>query len=130
MTPEEIVEKCFSLGVILYLEDGKLRYDGSLPSNWIEVVGQWLPYRDHVIEWLKKPSETHRLRMVKVAVAKIKKRMNLPCVHLGELIEKKPSCGCGARHKCAIHGECVVSGNTNRWQICSRCPDYSPLELA
>ena len=125
MTPSEIVEKAYESGVILYLESGLLRASGKLPTDWVKITAGWLDQKDAVIKWLSdSPSEEQRKRMVKVAVNNIKKRMKLPCVNLGELIEEKPSCGCGARHKCSIYGECVVSGNTNKWRVCSRCNDY------
>ena len=129
MSPEFIVEQAFSLGVILYLENGNLKSSGKLPPDWIQRASSWLPYRDQVIQWLAdNPSHQHRVRMAKVLVANIKRRKNLPCIHLGQMLEKKPACGCGARHECGLHGSCVLTGNTDRWRICSRCPDYSPAE--
>jgi hypothetical protein len=50
-----------------------------------------------------------------------------PCIHLGEALETKASCGCGGGgvlRKCAIHGKCRVSGNTVD-RNCWKCDDYS-----
>lgn len=125
MDAETIVEQAAALGVVLYLDSGLLKASGKLPTDWVKITAGWLEQKDAVIKWLSdSPSEEHRKRMVRVAVNDIKKRMKLPCINLGELLEEKPSCGCGARHKCSIYGECVVSGNTTKWRVCSRCNDY------
>ena len=58
-------------------------------------------------------------------IQRVKTAFLKPCVYLGELIEKKPFCGCGARHKCAIYGECVVSGKgAGKWRVCTECQNY------
>lgn len=125
MNPEEIVEAAFSMGVTLHVEGGKLSVFGAMPDNWIEICTPWVEHRQAVIDWITTtPSEAHRSRLLKVILNKIKKRMKLPCLHLGALIERKPSCGCGARHECGLHGECVISGASAKWRVCSRCPDY------
>lgn len=124
MTPAEIIENAASMGVLLYLELGKIRYFGALPTNWVEVTEKWLDQRDKVIEYLANAPWAHRVRLAKAA-AEMSRRQSLPCIHLGPLIEAKPACGCGPRHHCSRHGECVLSGATNRWRVCSRCPDYS-----
>lgn len=74
--------------------------------------------------WLNKNRPDYAKLFRTKTIEQIKKQSQKPCAYLGELIEKKPACGCGARHKCDVHGECVISGNTNQWRICSRCPDY------
>lgn len=60
-------------------------------------------------------------------IAMFKDRFGRPCVHLGMVLEEKPSCGCGPRHACAKHGECVTTGSTDKWTICSVCPDYDRI---
>lgn len=125
MTPEEIVEKAAELGVVFYLDYDKLRYFGQPSTNWMQLCAEWLPYRQAVIEYLKNPSETHRKRVGAAMLATIKARRGLPCIYLGELINPKPVCGCGAQHKCAIYGECVVSGQgAGKWRVCTNCQNY------
>jgi len=125
MTPEEIVESCAGVGVILYLnDDRKLSAWGKLPDDWMTRVSEWIQHREQVQEWLKTPSEQHASRMLAVRVAQVKMRLKKPCIHLGMLIEEKPSCGCGPRHQCSIHGECVTRGNTNKWHICTSCVNF------
>lgn len=129
MSPEDIVEAAAALGVVLYLDGGALKYSGRLPADWIAQAAPWLAQRAAVVTWLAEaPSHRHRIRMVKVAVANVKRRMKLPCIQLGKLLEQKPSCGCGPRHECGLHGDCVLTGASNRWRVCSRCDDYSPAE--
>lgn len=65
----------------------------------------------------------------RASIAEIKRRISFPCIHLGEILEVKPSCGCGARHVCAKHGECVKSGSAAKWRSCSSCPDYLSADL-
>ena len=125
MNAEKIVDDAAALGVILFLDFNKIRFYGSLPQDWIERTKEWLPYRDAVIEYLKNPSEEHRKRVGSAMLATIKARRGLPCIYLGELINPKPSCGCGAQHKCAIYGECVLSGKgAGKWRVCTNCQNY------
>lgn len=124
MSPESIINAAKELGVLLFQENGVLKYFGKLPSNWIDIVRDWVPYQPDVVAYLKNPPWAHRVLLAKAA-AEMSRRQSLPCIHLGPLIEAKPACGCGARHHCGKHGECVLSGATNRWPVCSRCPDYS-----
>lgn len=125
MTPEEIVEQAAELGVIFFLDYDKIRFYGKTPKDWIYITEKWLPQKQDVIEYLKNPSDTHRKRVGDAMLALIKARRGLPCIYLGELINPKPSCGCGAQHKCAIYGECVVSGKgAGKWRVCTECPNY------
>lgn len=129
MNPEDIVESAASMGVILWADAGVLRYHGQIPPNWKQTTTAWLPHRGAVIQWLHTNiSQTHRFRVAKAQLAIMKQRSKVPCRHLGMELEKRPACGCGARHECGLHGSCVLTGNTDRWRICSRCPDYSPAE--
>jgi hypothetical protein len=122
---ETIVSECFSKGVILYLNDsGKLSAFGQLPPDWVTLVAGWVEHRDLVAEYLKEPTEQHARNVRSVLIAQAKFRLNLPCIHLGALVEKHPACGCGPRHECTKHGFCVISGATNRWAVCSRCSDF------
>lgn len=122
---ETIVSECFSKGVVLYLnEAGKLSAFGMLPPDWVDVVAGWVEHRDLVADYLKQPTAEHAKNIRSVLIAQAKFRLNLPCVHLGPLVEKHPACGCGARHECAKHGSCVITGATNRWAVCSRCTDF------
>ena len=125
MTPEEIVEEAARFNVIFYLDYDKLRYFGHPPENWMSLCAAWLPQREAVVEYLKNPSEEHRKRIGSAMLTTIKARRGLPCVYLGELINPKPSCGCGALHKCAIYGECVISGKgAGKWRVCTNCQNY------
>jgi hypothetical protein len=131
MNPEQIIESAASMGVILWSDSGVLRFHGQIPANWIQTTAAWLPHRAAVIQWLETSiSQTHRFRVAKAQLAIMKQRSKAPCRHLGIELEKRPACGCGARHECGLHGSCVLTGNTDRWRICSKCPDYSPAESA
>lgn len=125
ISAEMLVDAIAALGVILFLDFNTLRFFGALPGNWIELVRQWLPRRQEIVEYLKSPSEAHRKRVGSAMLATIKARRGLPCIYLGELVNPKPSCGCGAMHKCAIYGECVVSGRgAGKWRVCTNCQNY------
>ncbi|WP_333568599.1 hypothetical protein [Sphingorhabdus sp.] len=59
-------------------------------------------------------------------IERMKTRAATACVHLGELIDPKPACGCSALHSCTIHGECVRFGaQGSRFKSCSDCTDYA-----
>ena len=131
MTPESIVKLSSALGVLLYAQGDKIKHFGTLPANWIKLTESWLPMRQQVLQYLlNNPSPEHRLALAKASIRQAKIRAKVFCIHLGKMLEHKPSCGCGPRHQCAIYGECVLTGATDKWNVCSRCPDYSPLELA
>jgi hypothetical protein len=58
-------------------------------------------------------------------IQRVKTVIKQPCIYLGELINPKPDCGCGAHHKCTMYGECVVSGKgAGKWQVCTQCESY------
>jgi hypothetical protein len=125
--PESIVESAAAMGVILYLDAVEsLKMLGHRPPDWIRISASWLEQKAAIIHWLKtKPSHAHKIRIAKALSALSKARTGKPCLNLGPVIEAKPSCGCGARHQCRIHGECVVSGlSVTKWRSCLRCPDY------
>ena len=125
--PESIIESAAAMGVILYLDaTDSLKMLGHRPPDWIEQSRNWLERKADIVAWLKnKPSHKHKIRIAKALSALSKARTGKPCLHLGPVIEARPSCGCGARHECQIHGNCVVSGLTvTKWRSCLRCPDY------
>ena len=68
------------------------------------------------------------LKERKKSIDKIKQRIKIPCINLGDILENSPLCGCGPRHSCKVHGECVRYGNSSQWKSCSRCPDYIDQE--
>ena len=79
-----------------------------------------------VIEYLKNPTAAHRQRIGKAMLTAIKIKQGLPCIYLGSLINPKPNCGCGALHKCAIYGECVINGQgAGKWRSCTGCQNYT-----
>jgi hypothetical protein len=125
----QIVEEAAAKGVVLALDpSGKMMFYGTLPPDWTDLSKAWLADRASVITYLLEPSTEHRTRIGKAMAAAAKTRAGVKCVSLGELIEERPSCGCGARHQCAIHGECVVSGNGGgRWKVCTQCLDFKEL---
>jgi hypothetical protein len=126
MTPEEIVEDAAAVGVVLYLDYDKLRFYGTRPADWKERSAQWLSQRAAVIEYLKNPTTEHRQRIGKAMLTAVKIRQGLPCIYLGNLINPKPNCGCGPLHKCAIYGECVISGQgAGTWRSCMGCQNYT-----
>lgn len=51
-------------------------------------------------------------------------RAKTPCVFLGPMVEERPSCGCGPRHICFKHENCVRTGTAAYWPSCSTCSDY------
>ena len=63
-------------------------------------------------------------------VRKIKLHMSAPCVHLGQQLEAKPSCGCGGTlailHSCDRHGKCRISSRDQSHRTCVSCDDYVP----
>lgn len=128
MSPEEIVEKAASLGVILFNDSGKLSFYGQIPSGWIELTKSWLLQKPSILSYLENPPWAHRVRLAKAQVAASKNRLNLPCIYLGELINPKPACGCGALHKCEKYGEAVLTGTNNKYRVCSKCNDYATRE--
>lgn len=65
-----------------------------------------------------------RARIIRQAKAAFRK----PCVYLGELVNPKPACGCGALHKCEKYGEAVLTGAHNKYRVCSQCNDYEARE--
>jgi len=65
----------------------------------------------------------------RAAIAEVKRRLAVPCVYLGAMLEARPSCGCGSRHACVVHGECVRSGSAAKWRSCSVCENYRSADL-
>lgn len=128
MSPEEIVDHAATLGVFLFNDSGKLSFYGQLPVGWIETVKPWISEKQKILEYLENPVWAHRVRLAKAQAAASKKRLNLPCVHLGDLLNPKPACGCGALHGCAKYGQAVLTGSSNQYRVCSRCPDYVARE--
>ena len=63
-------------------------------------------------------------------VRKIKLHMASPCVHLGQQLEAKPSCGCGGTlailHQCGRHERCRISSRDQSARNCVSCDDYAP----
>ena len=63
-------------------------------------------------------------------VRKIKLHMSAPCVHLGQQLEAKPSCGCGGTlailHQCGRHERCRISSRDQSARNCVSCDDYAP----
>ena len=63
-------------------------------------------------------------------VRKIKLHMSEPCVHLGQQLEAKPSCGCGGTlailHQCGRHERCRISSRDQSARNCVSCDDYAP----
>ena len=61
---------------------------------------------------------------------RIKLHMASPCVHLGQQLEDKPSCGCGGTlailHSCDRHGKCRISSRDQSHRTCVSCDDYVP----
>lgn len=129
ITASQIVEDAAALGVVLALDpSGKMMFYGTLPPDWTDISKAWLADRASVITYLLNPTAEHRTRIGKAMAAAVKIRAGVKCVSLGVLIEARPSCGCGARHQCAIHGECVVSGSGGgRWKVCTKCLDFKEL---
>lgn len=55
------------------------------------------------------------------------RRVSVPCIYLGDLIEDPASCGCGTAvlRQCAIHGQCRRTGlPKSNESICFNCPDW------
>ena len=129
ITATQIVEDAAAKGVVLALDpSGRMIFYGTLPPNWTDLSKAWLADRASVITYLRNPSAEHRVRIGKAMAAEAKIRAGVKCVSLGVLIEARPSCGCGARHECAIHGECVLSGSGGgRWKVCTKCLDFREL---
>lgn len=128
MTPEQIVEDAAAAGMVLYVQDGTLRYFGVRPADWYALSEQWLPYRSQVVRYLEAPTWVHRVRIAKATATQSRAVSGVPCRYRGLLLEAKPACGCGPRHGCEKYGECVLSGTGGgRWRVCTRCHDYSAL---
>lgn len=129
ITASQIVEDAAALGVVLALDpSGKMMFYGTLPPDWTDISKAWLADRASVITYLLNPTAEHRTRIGKAMAAAVKIQAGVKCISLGVLIEARPSCGCGARHQCAIHGECVVSGSGGgRWKVCTKCLDFKEL---
>jgi len=67
------------------------------------------------------PEQLEMLRRIKLLMA-------LPCQHLGEALEDKPSCGCGGtlaiKHACSVHGQCRISSRDKALPNCIDCDGY------
>lgn len=123
LTPEQIVAKAKELGVLLYLKGGQLSFVGQTPRGWVDITRDWLPYREQVVQWLKTPPWEHQTAVAK-ALADQSRRRALPCVHLGRLVDPRPACGCGPLYTCEVFGQCVLTGNTKAWKVCTGCERY------
>lgn len=58
------------------------------------------------------------------------RRVTLPCVHLGEMMEDPTTCGCGSAvlRKCKIHGVCRRTGFSKAGEIiCFGCQDWEGI---
>jgi hypothetical protein len=124
MDAESIVSIAKENGVLLYQENGKLKFYGSIPANWLELTAQWLPFKPAVIAYLENPPWAHRVALAKAQAGLAKMRAGVPCQYLGKLIDPKPACGCGPLHECAKFGQCVTSGNSAKYRKCTNCPEY------
>lgn len=61
----------------------------------------------------------------------LKRRISIPCIHLGDAIQEENSCNCvkTQKHKCKIFGECRKMGpQTGKINICTECKYYTPPE--
>ena len=125
----QIVDAAAAKGVVLALDpSGRMIFYGTRPPDWTDLSGAWLADRASVITYLLDPAAEHRVRIGKAMATEAKTRAGAKCFNLGVLIEARPSCGCGARHECAIHGECVLSGSGGgRWKVCTKCLDFREL---
>ena len=123
IAPDEIVAQAKALGVLLYLRGGQLSYIGQTPSGWVNITREWLPAREAVIQWLQTPPWDHQTAVAK-ALADQSRRRALPCVHLGNLVDPRPACGCGPLYTCEIFGQCALTGNTKAWRVCTGCDRY------
>jgi hypothetical protein len=123
VTPAEIVAHAKALGVLLYLRGGELSYIGQTPPGWLSITREWLPAREAVIQWLKTPPWDHQTAVAK-ALADQSRRRALPCAHLGDLVDPRPACGCGPLYTCEVFGQCVLTGNTKAWKVCTGCDRY------
>lgn len=122
----QIVDAAAVLGVVLALDpSGRMIFYGTLPLDWINTSKVWLADRDAVVAYLRDPSPEHRILIAKAMVVAAKTRAGVKCMHLGVLLEERPACGCGARHQCSVHEECVISGSGGgRWKVCTNCQDF------
>ncbi len=123
LTPAEIVAQAKELGVLLYLKGGELSFIGQTPTGWVAITREWLSGREAVIQWLQTPPWDHQTAVAK-ALADQSKRRALPCVHLGDLVDPRPACGCGPLYTCEVFGQCVLMGNTKSWKVCTGCDRY------
>lgn len=62
----------------------------------------------------------------------IVKRVVIPCLHLGEVIQGSNRGGCGScsKYKCSIHGECRKVDPLGESRQCLTCQDYQPKSIA
>jgi len=123
LTPDQIVAQARELGVLLYLRGGQLSFVGQTPPGWVNITRDWLPHREDVIRWLQTPTWEHQTAVAK-ALADQSRRRALPCVHLGNLVDPRPACGCGPLYTCEVFGQCVLNGNTKAWKVCTSCERY------
>lgn len=129
LTPNDIIEAAAALGVVLYRDlSGNLAFYGNPPPTWARITRDWLPLKDEVLRFLENPPGHHRARIARAMLARIRQQTGQACHHLGELLNPRPACGCGPLHRCGLHGEAVLHGNTPRYRICTRCPDYQAVD--
>jgi hypothetical protein len=63
----------------------------------------------------------------KEQLRKLKQRINIPCVNLGNPIDDLSSCNCvkTAKYECKIHKQCRKMGNyAGGIKVCTSCDDY------
>jgi hypothetical protein len=138
MTPQEILAKCAEIGVKLQVRDGKLAPAGSLPVSFIKLSQQFIPYKKELIEYIQanmpelvvntgSPEQKIAYNVAGTPNDKVM-RLRIPCVSLGNPLEKASGCGCAGNvtYECKVFGTCRRAGIHENTAVCTSCDKYEP----
>lgn len=146
MTPEEIIKKCEENNVKLKVRNNKLLPEGNLTVDFIKLSHEFVPFKQQVIDYIKanqpenvvegpdQPFLVAQKASVSVPENFLPNsgkigRLRIPCIHLGEPMEKAAGCGCNGAviHKCNVFEKCRRVGKHEGIAVCTECDKYEPV---
>lgn len=150
MTPQEILDKCAEHNVKLRVINNKLTPVGSVSLEFVKISAQFIPYKQALIDYIVanhpdmvghaesaspvQPSPIKLPNTVQVQGTPNERvaRLRIPCVSLGQPLEKVSGCGCNGAviHKCAIFEKCRRTGNYTDIAVCTSCDKYEPISTS
>lgn len=129
MTAEEIVKKFEENGVRLFVKNGKIEADGKLNEELIRFSSTLSSKKKEVIDYLTRTATPTTLEVPLESSSKIN-RLTVPCVYLGQPLEKADSCGCNGSmvYSCQVFGKCRRLGIYEDIAVCTLCHRYEPSQ--